>query len=66
MSTTEKAAAIRAELKKLGINSRPVSVKTSHSSIRLTIKDFGITATELKNITTKYENYETCQATGEI
>jgi hypothetical protein len=56
VTDTERAAAIRKELKGLGITSKQVGVRcTRGGSIRCTIKDLAVSEALVKKIASKYE-----------
>jgi hypothetical protein len=70
-TTTEEAAEIRAEYKKLGWNSRKISVRTDYfsmgSAIRVAIKVPGIPTEEVEEIAKRIgENISRCSITHEI
>jgi len=60
------AQEIRNELKKRGINSRRVSVRCSHSSLDIRIKDLSVCAEEISKIAKQFERVDRCQYSGEI
>lgn len=69
VSTTDRSATIRAELKKRGISSRHVSVRTDYysmgSSIYVTIKDAAVSSELVKAIAKQHESIDRDQF-GEI
>jgi hypothetical protein len=70
MTRNEKTAAIRAELKKRGWNSRQVSVRgrpcTYSSSIDVVIKDARVPLKVVEKIANSYESVRRCEVTGDI
>ena len=70
MTSTEKAKAIRAELKKAGFTSRQVSVKHRYcgysSSYHITIKDGNVSELQIKDICKRFESVDYDERTGEI
>ncbi len=70
MNTTESARAIRTELKKLGITSRQVSVRTDYysmgSAIRITVKDPAVSLHQVTEIAHPHEDIDRDSVTGEI
>jgi len=60
ISTTDRAAALRAELKKLGISSRQVSIRTDYysggSAIHVMIKDPSISLAKVESLATVHES----------
>lgn len=69
-STTDAAAAIRSELKTLGITSRQVSVRTDSyslgSSIDIRIKDASVPLSVVREVAERFEEVRRCEVTGEI
>ena len=67
MYDTEKAAAIRSELKKvLGYTNRQVSVKVRDYAIWVNAKVAGLDMQKVYEISVKYKDVERCEFTGEI
>ncbi|MDE2098352.1 MAG: hypothetical protein KGL39_13950 [Patescibacteria group bacterium] len=70
MNTTESARIIRTELKKLGITSRQVSVRTDYysmgSAIRITVKDPAVSLHQVTEIAQPHEDIDRDSVTGEI
>lgn len=71
ISTTERAAMIRAQLKReLGASSRQVSVKSDSfsmgSAIRVLIKDASVSMADVKRIAMAHERVDRCSMTGDI
>ena len=67
MDINLKAKKLREELKKLGYNSRKISVVVRHyTSINVKIKDVTIGLQEIKKIADKYKSIDYCQISGEI
>lgn len=70
MSTTDRAAAIRAALKAKGWSTRKVSVRSHYysmgSSIYVTVKDPDIPLTEVSAIAEPHERIDRCAYSGEI
>ncbi len=70
MSTKERAAAIRAELKAHGWKPRDVSVRADHfsmgSAVRVTIKNPAVPPSLVKSIAEPHERIARCSRTGEI
>jgi hypothetical protein len=70
MTTTDRAAAIRATLKAKGISSRKVSVRADYysmgSSIDVRIKDPDVSLPLVKAIATPHESIDRCAYSGEI
>lgn len=66
-SIQEKAKIIRGIFKKMGYNSKQISVVVKrYSSINITIKDINISIKDIETISLKYEKIDTCEKTGEI
>lgn len=70
MSTVEKAAQIRKELKAIGITSNLVNVRVKYclydSVIVITIKDISIPYAKVEALASKQEHIYRCERTGEI
>lgn len=66
MSTVEKAKEIRETLKKMGINSKQVSVTCDSNSISCRIKDFSVDPNVVSEIANRHESISRCQYSGEI
>lgn len=70
LSTTDHAAAIRAQYKAKGWNARKISVRASYysmgSSIYVTIKDASIPMAEAEAIAKGAERIDRCEFSGEI
>lgn len=70
MSIKEKAQAVRDELKKIGITSRQVSVRSEYcgfsTALHITIKDLAIERATVEKIAKKYEELDIDKYTGEI
>lgn len=71
ISTTERAAMIRAQIKReLGATSRQVSVKTDlysmGSSINVLIKDASVSMADVTRIAMAHERVDRCSMTGDI
>ena len=69
-TTTEQAAEIRAAYKRLGWNSRKISVRTDYysmgSSIHIEIKSPEVDARKAEEIARGAEHIDRCEITGEI
>jgi len=69
-TTTDKAAEIRAEFKRLGFGSRSVSVRSKHfslgSSIRIEVNDPTLPIALVKRVAERAEEIARCGVTGEI
>ena len=69
-TTTDAAKAIREELKAAGIKARSVSVRSDlysmGSTIRILVKDAGVSLAVVKAIAAKHERIDRDSATGEI
>lgn len=64
---SNEAKTVRAALKKeLGLNARAVSVRTSHSTIRVRIHDPKASLDAVREIAKRVESIDRCEATGEI
>lgn len=57
---------LRAALKQAGFNSRQVSVRHDHSTLRVTIRDASVSLTRVQEIAGAFESVRRCEATGEI
>src|SRR5215468_2581965 len=57
---------LRAALKQAGFNSRQVSVRHDHSTLRVTIRDASVSLTRAQEIAGAFESVRRCKATGEI
>jgi len=57
---------LRAALKQAGFNSRRVSVRHDHSTLRVTIRDASVSLTKVQAIAGAFESVRRCEATGEI
>jgi hypothetical protein len=70
MTRNEKTAAIRAELKKRGWNSRQVSVRgencTYSSAIRVVVKDPQVPLSVVRRIAEQHERVRRCEITHDI
>lgn len=70
MFTKEAADDIRANLKREGITSRQVSVKTDYfsggSAIRVLVKDTRVSLGLVKTIAERHERIDRCERSGEI
>ena len=70
MTTTERAAAIRAALKAKGISSRAVSVRSDSysmgSSIDICVKDPNVSLATVKRLAEPHESIRRCEYSGEI
>ena len=70
MTSKERSAAIRAELKKLGYNSKQVSVKSGNCGYsgysHLTIKDMAVRIKEVKKAVRAFESVDYDEYSGEI
>ena len=70
MNNKERSAAIRAEIKKLGYNSRQVSVRSSNcgysDSTRIEIKDLSCDAKAIEKAVMKFESIRYDEYSGEI
>lgn len=70
ITAKEKAAAIRKELKKLGVTNRQVSVRSRNSgydeAIDVTIKDLKVNKAKVEAIANRYEYIRRCEYSGEI
>lgn len=70
LSTTDRAAAIRAALKARHISSRQVSIRAEYfsmgSAIRVSIKDAAVPLALVKAIAEDHESIRRCEMTGDI
>jgi len=65
--SAEKAKLIREQFKKLGINSRQVSVTAPYyGSIRVSVKDLSVNIEQLQQIASQYETVHYCHVSQEI
>ncbi|NFT08412.1 hypothetical protein FDF26_15340 [Clostridium botulinum] len=62
----EMAKELRSKLKEIGYNSRMVSVRSSYSSIDLSIKSADVDFKTVEDLANKYESIRRDEATGEI
>jgi hypothetical protein len=65
-TNTTPAQALRAALKAAGFNARRVTVRASHSSLYVSIRDAGASLSEVEAIANKFSVVRRCEATGEI
>jgi hypothetical protein len=68
MTTTNAtpAQALRAALKLSGFNSRRVTVRHDHSTLRVTIRDASAARSKVQAIADQFVSIRRCEATGEI
>ena len=70
MTNKERSAAIRAEIKKLGYNSRQVSVKSRNcgysDETRIEVKDLSCDIKAIEKACTKFESIDYDKYSGEI
>lgn len=65
-NTARPADRLRAALKQAGFNSRQVSARHDHSTLRVTIRDASVSLTRVQEIAGAFESVSRDQATGEI
>lgn len=65
-TNTTPAQALRAALKAAGFNTRHVTVRQSHSTLYVAIRDAWASLTKVKAIADKFRVVHRCEATGEI
>jgi len=65
-TNTTPAQTLRAALKAAGFNARRVTVRQSHSSLYVSIRDAGASLSEVEAIANKFSVVRRCEATGEI
>ena len=68
MTTTiaRPADRLRVALKQAGFNTRRVSVRAEHSTLRVTIRDASVSLTQVEAIAGPFESIRRCEATEEI
>jgi hypothetical protein len=66
MSRADAAQNVREELKRRGINSRRVSVRSDYNSLQISIKDLSICCDEIEQIARKHEKIDYCPISQEI
>jgi hypothetical protein len=66
ITNTTPAQALRAALKAAGFNARCVTVRQSHSSLYVSIRDAWVSLSEVEAIANKFSVVSRCAATGEI
>lgn len=66
LSMTERAVAIRAELKAAGWNARKVSIRCANSTLRATIRCASVPMTPVKAIVERFGSVSRCAYSGEI
>jgi len=66
MSTLTTAQRLRNALKAAGHNARRVTVRHDHSTLRVTIRDAGVSLSTVQAIADSFETVRRCQVTGEI
>ncbi len=60
------AQILRAALKTAGFNSRRVTVRQDLSTLRVTVRDAGVSLSTVKAIADRFRSVRHCHATGEI
>lgn len=65
-TNTSPAQTLRAALKAEGFNARCVTIRQSHSSLHVTIRDASASLSKVKAIADKFSVVRHCEATGEI
>ena len=66
MDNTTPAARIRAALKAAGYNTRKVTVRQDHETVRVTLKTLDVVLSVIKAIVAPFECVRRCESTGEV
>ena len=66
LTQSQSARLLRAALKAAGFNARRVTLRQSHSTLRITIRDAWVSITQVQAIAAPFEQVQRCHLTGEI
>lgn len=66
IANTTPAQRLRTAFKTAGLNSRRVTVRHDHSTLRVTIRDASASLSKVKAIADQFVSVRRCEATGEI